>query len=127
MSRPTHQTRTRPTNSATPMRTRSGNQCSLRAAIQEANARPGIDLITFDIPGVFWACRSSRLRVRFRRSPSRSRSMLRRNPAMPPPRRLNCVAIRSMRIRSDCGFRPVGRAWQRSPAHPEFRGADRDR
>lgn len=28
-----------------------GNQCSLRAAIQEANARPGIDLITFDIPG----------------------------------------------------------------------------
>jgi hypothetical protein len=28
-----------------------GNQCSLRAAIQEANARPGMDLITFDIPG----------------------------------------------------------------------------
>lgn len=29
----------------------SGLQCTLRAAIQEANARPGSDIITFDIPG----------------------------------------------------------------------------
>lgn len=31
--------------------TQAGNQCTLRAAIQEANARAGADLITFDIPG----------------------------------------------------------------------------
>ena len=29
----------------------SGNQCTLRAAIQEANATPGTDLIHFAIPG----------------------------------------------------------------------------
>ncbi len=28
-----------------------GEQCTLRAAIQEANARPGFDLVNFDIPG----------------------------------------------------------------------------
>lgn len=29
----------------------AGEQCTLRAAIQEANARPGFDLVNFEIPG----------------------------------------------------------------------------
>ena len=36
---------------ATATSSRDGDQCTLRAAIQEANATPGADLIRFFIPG----------------------------------------------------------------------------